>query len=267
MKWPKIEVWRMSASRPWHLELSHPTLIEHLKYSGELEYHLIESILVEDLSKDCIEWGKKNGYKVTVINPAQGQGYTIWYYLNGLAKCKYGLKWEDDFHAVVDIPLDNCVALMEKYPHINQICFNKRETMRSKRCSRQDGEIYEWMKEQREFDLGDKVVPLVCKEKWWFGSSIWRIDFVKPIFQWWPSNTHNLFNDRVIIPKIRKENNRKWDYDAKDMETSIGCYIYGKVKDPKMVCHYGGSEGLNDSLWYGDLQKRWKEEGKEIIGI
>jgi len=260
-QWPKLEVWRMSASRPHHLKASHPTLLEHLKYSGDIEYHLIESVLVKELSEECIAWGKNNGYKVHVINPAQGQGYAVWYYLNNVCNCPFALKWEDDFQAEVDIPLDDCVDLMIEYPHINQICFNKRETMRYKWCEDEYGERYKWMKEQRYFNLHGRKVPLVVKEKWWFGASLWRTEFIKPIFQYWKSNTHNIFNDQVILPMIRGEKNRR--YSASEVEESVGCYIYGKTGDKRMAFH----AGRGDSIWAGEFQKKMEAEGREVVGV
>jgi len=270
MNWPKIEVWRMSCGRPEQLEASHPTLLKNLQYSGELEYHLIESVRYKEASEECIAWGKNHDYKVHVINPAKGQGYAVWYYLNEVADCKYGLKWEDDFQAEKVIPLDDCIRVMENYNHINQICFNKRETMKAKWCSLQDGTRYEWEKEQRVLGWTELIggieakflIPLVCKEKWWFGASLWRIDFIKPIFRWWEVNTHNTFNDEVIIPMIRKEAG-KYDYTASDMEKSVGCYIYGKTGDERMAWHAGGGV----SWWAGEMQEKLKAEGKEIIGV
>jgi len=273
MKWPKIEVWRMSASRPWQLEKSHPTLLEHLKYSGELEYHLIESVLVEDLSNQCIEWGKENEYEVHEIHPARGQGYAIWHYLNEVCNCPYALKWEDDFQAEVDIPLDDCVLLMEKYNHINQICFNKRKTMKYKRMSEwnidtKKCEVFGWEKEQRCFDVNGKSYPLVVKDRWWFGSAVWRTAFIKPLFKSYYNNTHNKMNDDVLMPmagfvygdESQGFVGRKQPI-AEEIEKHVGCYIYGKTGDPRMVFH----AGLNDSLWTGDLQKRWAKEGRTIL--
>src|SRR4030043_1501676 len=96
----KIQIWRMSASRPWQVEKTHPALINHLKYSGELEYHLIESVLVEELSNECIKFGNRNGYTVHVINPAEGQGMSMDYALTKVIDVEYSLKWEDDFMPV-----------------------------------------------------------------------------------------------------------------------------------------------------------------------
>lgn len=274
MDWPKIEVWRMSASRPWHLKDSHPTLLKHLKYSGKLEFHLIESILEREGSKECIKWASNNGYKVHIIDPAKGQGFAIWYYLNKACQCKYALKWEDDFLAEKDIPLDNCVLLMEQYPKINQICFNKRETMSHKIYTNEKGEKVGWPKEQVLFSLlinnHVKTIYLCSKEKWWFGTALWRISFIKPIFKYWPSNTHNLFNNHVIIPMARVGSKSSWKNQSgqvvptpEDIREKIGCYIYGKTGDPRMVYH----AGIGNSIWKGEMQEKWKAEGKKIIGI
>lgn len=263
-----IDVFRLSASRPNQLKNTSQSLFQGLKYSGDLRYHLIESILVQDLSNKCIEYAKSLGYKIHIINPANGQGFAIDYALKNAVTSKYTVKWEDDFMPEVDIPLDDCVALMEKYPHINQICFNKRETMAWKWAAAAGGNRYHWIKEQRYFEVGGRQIPLVVKEKWWFGSAIWRTSFIKPLFKWWPNNTHNLLNDEVImplagyIPGKGKNEIGKIIPTPEQVEKHVGCYIYGKTGDKRMVFH----AGLGDSLWTGELQKKWEKEGRKIVG-
>lgn len=267
MNYPPIDIWRMSASRPWQLKDTHQSLFDHLKYDGELRFHLIESILVREYSDECIHWAKCNGYEIHIIDPAQGQGYAVWYALNKVINCPYSLKWEDDFKAEEDIPLNDCVQLMNKYPHINQICFNKRETMRCKTVQGENG-YYEWIKEQRYFDVEDRKIPLVVKEKWWFGTSVWRTSYIKPLFRYWAVNTHNKLNDEVLLPLAGYKEGEKGTRKGiviptpSDVEKNIGCYIYGKTADKRMVEHCG----VGDSIFVGQFQKRMKEEGKKIIG-
>jgi len=251
-----IDVFRLSASRPWQLRDTSPICKELIKYSGELKWHLIESVLVQELSNECVEYAKSIGYVTHVINPAQGQGYAIDYALKHAVTSKYTLKWEDDFKPEMEIPIDTCVKLMDKYPHINQICFNKRETMSKKGWNGKD-----FMKEQRYFELDGEQIPLVVKEKWWFGTALWRSSFIKPIFRYWPTNTHNHFNFQVLIPKTGWRGGHPIPTPQK-IEEVIGCYIYGKTGDKRMVFH----AGINDSIWSGELQKKWKAEGRTIIG-
>jgi len=256
-----LDIWRCSASRPWQLEKTHDNLLKHVKFSGEVQLHLIESVLVRDLSEKCIEFGKAHGYKVHVIDPAKGQGYAWNEAIHHVVTTRYSLKMDDDFMPVRDLPIDDCVEIMNSFPHINQICFNKRETMASKAYNFR-GEPREWPKEQRYFN-GDngKTVPLVVKERWWFGSAIWRMSFIKPIFKYWPHNTHNMFNDFVILPMAGAVPNERVA-TPKDIENKIGCYIYGKTGDPLMCQH----TGVNDSIWNGSFQKMMAEQGKEIVG-
>jgi len=216
--------------------------------------------LVQELSDECVKYARGLGYSVHVINPAKGQGYAIDYALKNAVVSKYTLKWEDDFKPRMEIPLDTCVKLMDKYPHINQICFNKRSTMSSKAWGTGPG----FQKEQRYFELDGEQIPLVVKEKWWFGTALWRSSYIKPIFQYWPSNTHNIFNEFILLPKTGYIDGRSDTIpSAKKVEEVIGCYIYGKHNDPPMVDH----TGVNDSIWSGELQKKWKAEGRRIIGI
>ena len=224
--WPEIDLWRMSASRPWQLEKTHGNLLKYLKYSGKINYHLIESYVQDEYSDKCVEWGNDNGYQVHIINPQQGQGYAMDEGVNRAVTNEFALKWEDDFMPIKEIPLNDCVLAMEQYPGINQICFNKRETMAQKEYTL-NGKRLHWMKEQREFEVKLKngrkrVVPLVIKEKWWFGSAIWRMSFIKPIFKFWNYNTHNFFdwrgyhatdNDGTNNSKKDKKENHSQQYD------------------------------------------------------
>ena len=267
MKWPPIDVWRMSAGRVDMLEKTDGPLRKLLIYEGKLRYHLIESVVQPGASKECIRWAECNDYKVHVIDPAQGQGYAVNYALEEVIQSPYSLKWEDDFVPEVEIPLTMCVLLMYQYSHINQVCFNKRPTLGHKWADDGKGKRYRWYKEQRQFSVryNENVikVPLVVKEKWWFGSSVWKTSFIKPIFQWWSENTHNIFNDEVIVPMMDGGIGEDGMYPSPEaVEKYVGCYIYGKTKDPRMVQHIG----LGRSLWSGEQQKIWAEQGKEIIG-
>ena len=105
---------------------------------------------------------------------------------------------------------------------------------------------------------------MVCKEKWWFGSSLWRVDWIRPQFKYWDTNTHNELNDRVLLPPAWKhaEKHGRPVPLAEDIEATIGCYIYGEVGDKRMVFH----AGQGDSLFMGEAQQRWKEQGKNVIG-
>jgi len=262
-----MDVWRMSAGRPWQLAATQSSLLEHLKFSGELRFHLIESVLVPEWSEECIAWGKANGYQVHVIRPAKGQGFAVDYALKNAITSPYSLKWEDDFKAEVDIPLDDCWELMEQYPRINQICFNKRETMATKRCTDEYGIPFDWKKVQVDFPLSNRTVPLVLKEKWWFGTAVWRTGFIKPIFKYWEANTHNLFNDAVILPMaggiVYKKGNDYFTSQPNQggIAEKVGCYIYGRTGDRRMVEH----TGQTDSIWAGKYQAMARGRGKAIM--
>lgn len=265
----------MSASRPEQLQLTSQALFDHIKYSGQIEYHLIESVLVDELSEQCIKYAQSLGYIIHKIRPAPGQGFAMDYAIkNILNDVEYALKMEDDFMPVVDLPLNECIGLMGKYKHINQICFNKRPTMKYKRMSAwnektQKCEIFEWQKEQRYFEMDSKEYPLVVKDRWWFGASIWRMSFIRPLFKPYLNDTHNKLNDDVIMPLAGFVYGDESDGfrgrkqpTAKQIEENVGCYIWGKTKDPAMVEHTGREE----SIWYGKAQKKWREQGYEVLG-
>ncbi len=90
------------------------------------------------------------------------------------------------------------------------------------------------------------------------------MDFIKPLFKYWDTNTHNMLNDLVLLPPAWEHanaNGRKVPL-AEDIEATIGCYIYGKTDDPRMVFH----AGHGDSLFMNEAQEKWRKEGKKVIG-
>lgn len=257
--WPLVQVFRGSVSRPWQLEKTTPTLFENIDYEN-IEYHLVESVFVKQLSDECIEYAKNNGFSgIHMIDPQQGYGFAIKWFLDNIVTAPYMINWEDDYKAEVRIPIQTCVWLMEKYPHINQICFNKRSTMDAKWARPGGGKPdFQWKKKQRYFS----GVPLVVKEKWWFGPAIWRVSYIKPKFVGYASRVHHLMNDEVLLPLAgsRLTPEGRIVPTPEQVEEAIGSYIYGKHEDPRMVAHM--QDG--DSIWNRSLLKKWEQEGIKI---
>jgi len=263
--YPLIQVFRGSVSRPWQLKRTTPTLFDRFKYAGKIEYHLVESVFVDELSEECLEYATSQEYITHVIKPQRGYGYAIKWFLDNMCTAPYMINWEDDYAAVTDIPLTECVELMETYPHINQICFNKRKTMSYKWARPGHGrEDFKWQKEQREFPLTDgRMIPLVVKEKWWFGPAIWRVSFVKDKFVGFRERVHHRFNDEVLFPLFgprRLPDGSPYVPTPTEVEEVIGCYIYGRHKDPPMSRHM--QEG--DSIWKKELLDKWRAEGRKV---
>lgn len=256
---PGIDIIRGSVSRPEFLKESTPTLLKHLKYSGELKHTILESVFVNSKSKGNKKFAKENHFNYHEINPQAGYGVALKYALDYIVNSKYMINWEDDYSAVKDINLDECISVMERYPKVNQICFNKRPTLAFKWVRLKDNK-YKWYKEPRVFKVGNRKYYLVVKEKWWFGPAIWRVDYIKDKFVGYNKDVHHLLNDNILLPLAGAKEG--YFPNAKEVEDNIGCYIWGKTGDSPMTKHIG----VHNSVYLRELTEKWKIEGEEIKG-
>jgi hypothetical protein len=164
---PKITLMIDSASRPFLLKKSVPTVKEHLKYDGEIEWILHEAILNEKLSNDCIEWARSSKiFNRMVTSEPHGQGMSIGNILKP-CKDKYFIHWEDDHIALREIDLNICVKIMEENDDVNQITFHKRGIKSN---------INGWLKKEVE----RSGYKLTTSPHWRYISAIWRCSFIKP---------------------------------------------------------------------------------------
>lgn len=259
-KLPGVFLWRGSPSRPWHIEKNTPGIHEKVKYSGPIKRVLVESVVVEELSKKNIEYGMESGFfdLVVVIRPQRGHGYALDYAIRRLVQEPYFLKWEDDFAAEQNLDLTTCVKLMEEHSHVNQIAFNKRSNECDKRVRPAGKPEYDWKFEERSF--GD--VTLTIRDKWWFGPALWRMGFIRPLWKFFKDNVHNLFNDQVLMPQIPGFQHGGLYPTPTAIEKYLGVFWWGPRKFPRMTEH----TGVHDSLWSGQFQKIAREKGWKLEG-
>lgn len=296
--WPPIDVIRCSASRPWRLEQSTPTLWDRLRYPGPIRQVLVESVVVKEHSDACVRYGLESGYfdEVIVIEPQRGQSYALDYPLRHVVTAPYVLKWDDDMDAVQDIPLETVVRLMEEHPKINQVSFNKRRTVPRKPFYKDEwpgveqsiregrdpnsirpthGKPITFQKAERKFTQDGEEIVLTVKDRWWFGPALWRMSFIRPLWEefygfWkhWSScleAPHNQLSDKVLFRLIDASwHGGPWPVGvpARAVEDAVGCYLWGRIGDERMVEH----TGKGDSLWSGEFQARMRAEGREVLG-
>lgn len=257
---PAVFLWRGSPSRPWQVEKNTPGIHEKVQYQGPIKRVLVESVVVEHLSKQNIEYGMDSGFfdYVAVIRPQRGHGYALDYAIRHMIKEPYLLKWEDDFAAEQPIDLTTCVKIMEAHLQVNQIAFNKRPNECNKRVRPEGKPEYDWAFEERTFDS----TVLSIRDKWWFGPAIWRMGFVRPLWQFFKDNVHNRFND-VLFARFPGGFKAGGMYPTpSEIEMHMGVYWWGRRKLPRMTEH----TGKGDSIWAGEFQKTAKKKGWKLEG-
>jgi hypothetical protein len=178
-----------SASRPDLLKLAVESLRKNLKFSGNLRWLLHEAVLKEDLSNECIRYAESLSL-FDVIHKQydpQGEMVSIGTILQKV-DVPYFIHWEDDHILTRELDLDMCVDIFEKCPKVNQLVFNKRDTMT---------EVAGWVKKEVEYE-GYK---LTTSPHWRISPVIWRMSWIKP--KWKSikgSNGHWLMNDVLQKP-------------------------------------------------------------------
>jgi len=222
MNYPDIQIMIDSASRPFLLKQSVPTIIEHLKYSGKLVYILHEAELYKELSAECVHWAKYSKFFDRIEkNKPIGQGMSIG---NVLKPCntKYFIHWEDDHIALRDVPLDDIIKVMEENEDVNQIAFNKRGTM---------GSVADWPKKEVE----RSGFKLTTSPHWRYTAAIWRTSFIKQRWVDFPNSDNSHWQINKVLKRPHKTRP-----DANWIIDNLGTYYWGPIGEPPYIKSIGG---------------------------
>jgi len=210
-----------SGSRPFLLEQTLPTIVSSMKYQGPLRWIFHEVWIDSDLSRENLKFISSNYPEFEIMeqrNP-KGEGISINNVLTE-TKTKYFVHWEDDFIALRDIPLDDSVSIMESSPDVNQIAFNRRDTMVN--CS-------DFFKKEIITKDGFK---LVTSPHWRYTPAIWNLDWIIPRWEVYEGNNSHWH----INKKLQKDCG---DKTADWVIENMGTYYFGKF-DEKAFCKHVG---------------------------
>jgi hypothetical protein len=161
-----------SGCRPDLLKRTVDSLIEHLKFSGNLNWIHHEAHL-NSQGAECLNYvnSLKMFSRVIETHDPKGECVSIYTVLKALhPDTKYFIHWEDDHILTRPLDLDLCYSLFESYNQINQIAFNKRQTM---------SDVSGWVKKEVKF--GDTI--LTTSPHWRFSPAVWRLSFIRPYFK------------------------------------------------------------------------------------
>jgi hypothetical protein len=222
-KW--IEIMIDSGSRPFLLKKTLPKMIEHFKFSGNLRWLFHEAVLDTELSKENIAYAsslKLFSEIVATVDPA-GEAVSINTILDKTWMSKYFIHVEDDYLFKRDVDLDVMFDIFEASPDVNQIAFNRRDTM---------VEVAGWFK--GEYEKGGHT--LTTSPHWRFTPAMWRLDWIKP--RWEPfagSNGHWAINKKLQkgVTENSELKTHKW------VAENLGTFYYGPIGERRFCRHIG----------------------------
>lgn len=222
----RICIVRTSASRPGLLKKSTESMLEKLKFSGELNWFLHEDVLDRERSNECVEYSRGlNLYKeIGVSNPPIGHRRSfIWLWDH--VDTDFAIHWEDDYELLKEIDLDFHLEVMRKHP-VNQICFPKRDILPDKPRFQKievnyDGEIY-----------------TTCNH-WMMVPSIWRMSYVRHAIN--SLKTYGLEDFHWQINRVLKGRNNQ-RHDAQFVRENTKTFYFGPIRGGHAVEHIGKME-------------------------
>lgn len=232
----KIDVIRTSASRPEFLIESTKTLIENLKFSGELRFIIHEDVFNEKPSEECIRYIESvEGYEIIKDSPPIGQGLSL-NRLFKMVESEFFISWEDDYTCTRELNLDIPYKILNENNDINQIVFNKRDTLPSL------GEPPKPIFYKKV--IGKSGYKLTSSPHWRLTPAMWRKSFIEKF--WFKSNAIDFnwkINDKIrSVAGSFSGEFREADWVMKN----IGSYYLGGIDEKKYCFHIGGGKSLRE---------------------
>lgn len=225
-----------ASSRPECLERTMTAFLKRMEYSGKFKFYIHEDFVFRRHSERSLKFIEKSGLFECVhlhLRPI-GLGKAI-VQLFEHVKTDFMFYLQDDWEFERQVPLDDIVKVMENYPDINQIVFNKYKTY---------GVINSWhFDERRVHPLRSSRTYTICvNNNWQLLPSVWRTE--------WMKKRYKLYGKREKKPEGNFTNSlgtKQQRQSKRFCERHIGSYIWGPIKDPRYVLHLG--DELRMAAW------------------
>lgn len=219
-----------SASRPNLLIPTLTSLWEHIKYTkGNIKWVFHEAILFPEESIKNIDYANRSKMfdKIHTQQNPKGEGCSINTILQ-MCDTKYFMHWEDDYIALRDVPVNKAVEIMDINQNVNQIVFNRRDTMPD--CSGWVKKVYT--------KAGHAVTT---SPHWRITPALWRVDFIRP--KWRAVEGGNFH--WVINGELQSEfKDCKEGKTAEWINEKLGTFYLGGI-DEKAYCKHTGQGQSN----------------------
>lgn len=233
-----LTIIRTSASRPELLIESTETLRKNLKFSGEIRWILHEDVLNREASNECVEYIKSVGnYKIIVDDPPIGQGNSL-NKMYELVDTDFLIAWEDDHTCTRELNLDIPYKILKENNDVNQVVFNKRDTMPS--IGEPPRQV--WYKKVIE----RSGVQLTSCPHWRLTPAMWKKSFIDKF--WIPANKDSReFNWEINIQLRHPHGYTMNDFlDADWAMKNIGTYYLGGIDEKRYCYHIGGGKSIRE---------------------
>ena len=233
----QIDIMIDSASRPDLLKATMESIIQNLSFTdGKIRWLFHEAVLRGSDSTECVKYieALRMFEEIVVTKNPQGEGISISNMLKRAAS-SYFVHFEDD-HVLLR-PLDLCICydIFEKYKFVNQIAFNKRQTMRTVGSNN-------WLKKEVDVPPYGK---LTTTHHWRFSPAIWRLSYILPRWQEFPGPNFHWEINKILQADF--ENGREKTADA--VIELMGTFYLGPVDEHAYVKHIGyGRSGRKEDL-------------------
>lgn len=220
-----VEIMIDSASRPELLLQTLESLWKYLRYNnGVIVWKLHEAVLFPAESRMNVDMAMKSNYfdVIYIQKEPKGEGCSINTILQQ-CEASYFLHWEDDYEALREIPVHTAVEIMEKDSSVNQVIFNRRDTMI---------EVAGWYK--KEYIKAGHV--MTTSPHWRITPALWRMSFIKS--KWRPvegGNFHWAINGELQkeIERCREGKTPEW------VNENLGTFYLGGIGESAYCRHIG----------------------------
>lgn len=142
-------------------------------------------------------------------------------------RTEYMFYLQDDWEFEREVNLNDVVGVMENYPDINQIIFNKYRTR---------GVIQGFHYKEREVHPfgSNKKLTICLNNGWQLLPGVWRTKWIKKRCKWYEERfekPEGYFSNRL--------GNLRERIDPDFCETRIGSYFWGPIQEYRYVYHLG----------------------------
>lgn len=230
----QIDIMIDSGSRPDLLIKAVESLRQYLKFdTGKIRWMYHEAVLKEEESKACEAYIRGLGFFdiIHIENEPMGEGCSITTMLNQ-CKAKYFIHWEDDFVALRTIDLDLDFDLMERTPEINQLVYNRRNTMPV--CN-----------EFRKLEIKEKTgLILTTCPHWRYTPALWRVEWIMPKWKMFIGNNSHWQINGILQKEFLKPDSK--EKTAEWVVKNMGTFYLGPIGEKAYCEHIGyGRSGRN----------------------
>ena len=240
-----VDVIVPSTSRPDLLKQTLESFKDHVKFNGRLRFFLEEAnmgvretdptISAEMISRtaECVRIADRHGFTGVNVEDVGSYSWALTKAMDRWITSPYMFNLEDDWLCIRDIPLDLAVDAMEQN-EINQIRFNKRDTMPSKN----EGA---WIKVTRKLAVNGQEYIFTGSDHWYFNPALWRMEWIRPRWEARQANAHWYLNNHAYGPLMREykfETRPGPDFYA----DVLRFYIWGGIDEKAFFRHLGVGE-------------------------